>query len=108
MFMFRDLYARFTRWIEIPDGKASTVAEALVNELVCRHGFPSMLLTDRGTNFTSALFRGVSKLLGINKVFTTAEHPQTDAAAERLNRFCIVRIRSQGIRCSPQFRSLIA
>jgi transposase InsO family protein len=83
---------RFTRWIElvaIPDATAYTAAKALVDHIICRHGCPRALLTDRGSNFVSHLFRDVCKLLGVKKIFTTAYHPQTDGPPERLNRFIV-------------------
>jgi hypothetical protein len=51
---------RFTRWIElvaIPDARAYTAAKAFVNEIICRHGCPRALLTDRGSNFTADCLR---------------------------------------------------
>ena len=43
----------FTKWTEsypIPNQEATTVAEKLVSELICRFGVPHQLHSDQGTN----------------------------------------------------------
>jgi transposase InsO family protein len=81
---------RFTRWIElvaISDMSTLTVADAFYDNIICRHSVPERLLTDRGTNFCSEVFKHLNERLGIKKIFTTSYHPQTDGSAERPNRF---------------------
>ena len=82
---------RFTRWPElvaIPGATAETVANAVIDGLVLRHGCPEKILTDRGSQFTSKLFQRMANLkrLGVKKVFTTAYHPQTNGQTKRFNR----------------------
>ena len=63
-----------TKWMEafaLPDAKAATVAKKLVEEFVCKYGVPQELHSDQGTNFESALFAEMCKLLGIKKTRTT-------------------------------------
>jgi len=46
----------FTKWPEaraIPDMKADTVAKFIFEEIVCRHGVPKEILSDRGTPFVN-------------------------------------------------------
>ena len=46
------------KWVEVfavPDQKAETIARLFVEGVVCRHGAPEELLSDRGTNFLSNL-----------------------------------------------------
>ncbi|GBM74824.1 Transposon Ty3-I Gag-Pol polyprotein [Araneus ventricosus] len=79
----------FTKWpeaIPIPDQEASTVAEELVRAWISRYGVPMILHSDQGTNFNSALFTELCKLLGILKTRTTALHPESDGMVERFNR----------------------
>ncbi|GBN25970.1 Retrovirus-related Pol polyprotein from transposon 17.6, partial [Araneus ventricosus] len=79
----------FTKWpeaIPIPDQEASTVAEELVRAWISRYGVPMILHSDEGTNFNSALFTELCKLLGILKTRTTALHPESDGMVERFNR----------------------
>ena len=45
-----------TKWVEAfptSDQQATTIAELLVEHIICRHGVPNELLSDRGTNFLS-------------------------------------------------------
>lgn len=79
----------FTKWVEafpMPDQEASTVAELLVKEVVCRFGVPLIIHSDQGRNFESAVFTEVCELLGMQKTRTTAYHPQSDGMVERFNR----------------------
>ncbi|GBL92230.1 Transposon Ty3-I Gag-Pol polyprotein [Araneus ventricosus] len=79
----------FTKWpqaIPIPDQEASTVAEELVRSWISCYGVPMILHSDQGTNFNSALFTELCKLLGILKTRTTALHPESDGMVERFNR----------------------
>lgn len=79
---------RFTRWHElvpIKDLTANAVADALVNEIICRHGCPRMLLTDLGTNFVSRTFKLCAEKTGISALTSTAHHHATVGTAERLN-----------------------
>ena len=78
----------FTKWAEafaVPDKKAETVAKLLVEQIVCRHGIPEELLSDRGANFLSTLVQDICKILGVRKINTSGYHPQTDGLVERFN-----------------------
>ena len=81
-----------TKWVEafpIKDQKAETVARVLVEEVICRHGAPERLLSDRGANFLSELIAEVCRLMRIKKLNTSGYHPQTDGLVERFHRTLI-------------------
>ncbi|KAF8785983.1 Retrovirus-related Pol polyprotein like [Argiope bruennichi] len=81
------LMGYFTKWpeaIPIPDQEASTVAGELVRRWISCYDVPMILHSDQGTNFNSALFTELCKLLGIEKIQTTALHPES--MVERFNR----------------------
>ncbi len=78
-----------TKWVEAyptADQTSDTIARLLVDNIVCRHGVPAQLLSDRGANLLSELIQDVCLLLGVKKVNTTAYHPQTDGLVENVNR----------------------
>ena len=67
----------------LPNQEATTVAEVLVKEFICRFG---TIHSDQGRNFEAAVFAEVCKLLGIEKTRTTPLHPESDGMVERFNR----------------------
>ena len=78
-----------TKWVEacaIPDQSSETLARVLVDYVICRHGVPKELLSDRGANLLSNLMLEICKLTGMKKINTTAYHPQTDGLVENFNR----------------------
>ena len=78
----------FTKWVEayaVPDQQAQTIARLLVENIVCRHGVPQELLSDRGSNFLSELMLEMCSILGIKKLNTSGYHPQTDGLVEKFN-----------------------
>ena len=79
---------RFTRWpeaIPIPDSTADTAAQAFVNGWVSRFGVPSTITTDRGQQFESNLWTQLMRLLGSNRIRTTAYHPIANGLVERFH-----------------------
>ncbi len=81
---------RFTRWPEaIPlgdDTTAAACARLLVTHWISRFGVPSDISSDRGPQFTSALWAEVANLLGIQHHRTTSYHPQANGLVERFHR----------------------
>ena len=73
-----------------PEAKAlssittESVAEALM-EIFSRIGFPTEMLSDLGTQFTSDVMREVSRLVSIKQLVTTPYHPICNGLVERLN-----------------------
>ncbi len=56
------------------------------DEILCRHGAPRVILSDKGQNFMSHLVRHLCNLMGTTKVNTTSYHPQCDGLVERFNK----------------------
>ena len=78
-----------TRWVEtvaFRRNDSAVMARVLVERIMCRHGAPRVLLSDRGRPFLSALAREVYRLLRVKKVSTAAYKPQTNGLVERFNR----------------------
>ena len=49
------------------------------------HGFPSQIITDRGSNWLSKFWTTLCEAVGIEQLLSTAHHPQTDGGTERVN-----------------------
>ena len=76
-----------TRWPTIfllKSLTAKAVCEALTN-LFIDVGVPSVITSDRGTNFTASLTREFLKLMGCSPRFDTPGHPEAAGIVERWN-----------------------
>jgi len=67
------------------DLDARQFANLFMKEIVRLHGIPHDIITDRGTIFTSDLWKETTGKLGIERRLSTAFHPQTDRQTERTN-----------------------
>ncbi|KAJ6437992.1 retrovirus polyprotein [Purpureocillium lavendulum] len=67
------------------DITAETTARALMRNVLQHHGIPAAIVTDRGTQFTSRMWKRLCELLRIKQRLSTAWHPETDGATERAN-----------------------
>lgn len=61
---------------------SEAVADVLTKRIFPRHGTPNCILTDRGPQFVSHVFRKLMKLHGVIKLYTSAYHPQGNGIAE--------------------------
>ena len=84
--VFTDHFSRCVELVAVKDLEAETTARAFIDHVVLRWGVPYRLLTDQGTTYTSDTFRALCKMLGVEKIFTTAQHPQANGKTERYNR----------------------
>ena len=78
----------FSKWTEVfPMRKATgkEVASVVVRQLFCRFGAPKKLLSDNGPQFISKAMEAVCADWGVERVFITPYHPQTNWV-ERVNR----------------------
>jgi transposase InsO family protein len=78
-----------TKWVEavpMPDKTAARCADIFVREWVLRYGAPEEIMTDQGAQFESEIFQETCRLLAMEKLRTTAFHPQGDGQTERANR----------------------
>ncbi|GKC08767.1 putative reverse transcriptase domain-containing protein [Tanacetum coccineum] len=54
-----------------------------LKKIVCRHGVPVSIISDRDSHFTSRFWRSLQEALGTNLDMSTAYHPQTDGQSEK-------------------------
>ncbi|GJU11278.1 putative reverse transcriptase domain-containing protein [Tanacetum coccineum] len=59
------------------------LTQLYLKEVVCRHGVPISIISDRDSHFTSRFWRSLQKALGTNLDMSTAYHPQTDGQSKR-------------------------
>src|SRR5512142_529001 len=61
------------------------LAELYLARIMCLHGVPRKIVSDRGSQFTSKFWQKLQEELGTRLNFSTAYHPQTDGQTERVN-----------------------
>src|SRR6202795_2271425 len=64
---------------------AEGTANLFLHEVWKHHGLPHSVLSDQGTQFTSAFTKSLYKALGIRMSTSTTHHPQSDGQTERAN-----------------------
>ncbi|KAL9951307.1 hypothetical protein ACROYT_G043949 [Oculina patagonica] len=80
-------YSNFLRAIPVPDKRATTAARALYDYVFLEFGFPTVLQSDQGGEWTNAVLQELTKLLSIEHVFTTSYRPRLNGSTERVHRW---------------------
>jgi hypothetical protein len=65
---------------------AAQLAPIFMSQIVRLHGLPETIVSDRDPKFTSQFWTETHRLLGIKLAKSTAFHPQTNGASERMIR----------------------
>lgn len=81
----QDDLTKFTRFIPIRSHTAEIVAKSLFNEFISFMGLPKSILSDQGKELTGKIMTELCKLFRIKQIQTTAYHPQTNGALERVH-----------------------
>ena len=80
---------RFTRWptaIPLRDITTESIIDAFSHGWISALGIPQAITTDRGSQFTSAVWTQLLNIWGIEHHLTTAYHPEANGMIERLHR----------------------
>jgi hypothetical protein len=56
-----------------------------MSRIVCLHGVPKKIASDRGTQFTSRFWKKLHESMDTKLNFNLANHSQTDGQTERTN-----------------------
>jgi transposase InsO family protein len=81
-----DRLTKVTHFIPVKTTYNSVVlAELYMSRIVCLHGIPNKIVSDRGIQFTSHIWQQLEEPLDTHLKFSSAYHPQTYGQTERTN-----------------------
>jgi len=75
-----------SKWMEsraVAEATAETLASFFIEQIICRHGVPKEVNTDRGSIFTCEMTDQITKKLGVNHLHSTAFHPESQGLVEK-------------------------
>jgi transposase InsO family protein len=77
-----DAFTRFIQLFAVKDTKTSNTIKCIEKSFRC-FGFPKIIITDRGTSFTSEAFQRYCEEKTIKHVLNSPRHPQANGVCER-------------------------
>ena len=81
-----DRFSKMVHFVALPKlPSAAETADLLVKHVVRLHGIPHNIVSDRGPQFTSGVWRAFCKGIGATVSLSSGYHPQTNGQAERAN-----------------------
>ena len=88
--------------------RAKKYAEIYLDHIVCLHGVPKTIISDRGTQFIAHFWEQLQEALGTKLIQSSAYHPQTDGQTDRVNqiledmfRECVIHYDKNWDKCLP-------
>ena len=81
-----DCYSRFTILVPLKDHTATTVSQVLYERVIGYYGVPKGILTDRGGEFRSQIWKELMLLMNIQPHMTSPYYPQGNGIIERMHR----------------------
>lgn len=76
-------YAYFIPYKEASN--TTDLAYTMLRNVICQHGLPDEIISDRDKLFTAKFWQSLMTRLGVRHKLSTAYHPQTDGQTERTN-----------------------
>jgi transposase InsO family protein len=86
LLVMTDRFSKLTRTVPLRSTTAYIVAKAFCEHCVLTYGQPRHVLTDNRPQFVAKFFLAVCRELGMEKVFSSAYHPQRNGQVEWFNR----------------------
>jgi hypothetical protein len=83
--------------------KAQKYAELYIYRIVCLHGLPRTIVSDRGAPFVARFWEQLQESLGTKLIRSSAYHPQTDGQTERVNQILKDMLRACAIDCGKNW-----
>jgi transposase InsO family protein len=83
--------------------KAQKYAELYIDQIVCLHGLPRTIVSDRGAQFIARFWEQLQESLGTKLIRSSAYHPQTDGQTERVNQILEDVLRACAIDCGKNW-----
>lgn len=80
-----DHFSRFVQAYPLENKRSETVTKAFL-DYICRYGCPENIVSDRGCEFTSHIFREVIRAIKSKLHVTSAFHPQANGMTEAFNK----------------------
>ena len=81
----RDHFTRYAQAYVTRTQTAKTTAKTLWDKFMVHYGLPKKILSDRGWNLESQLVADLCELMGMQKIWTSPYHPQTNDQYERFS-----------------------
>jgi transposase InsO family protein len=79
----QDNLSKYFFAIPLQSQTAEEVTTAFVKNIILIYEIPTEIVTDQGSNFMSDIFKRICKLFKLEKIYTTAYHPESNGALER-------------------------
>ena len=78
-----DHFTRYAQAYVTRTQTAQMMAKTLWDKFIVHYGLPEKILTDQGQNFESELVADLCELMGVQKIWTSLYHLQTNGQCER-------------------------
>jgi len=92
--MVVDRFSKYFHFIPLAHSySAKSVAHVFFTDIVCLHGVPQSIVSDRDPVFTFIFWKELMRLTGIKLHMTIAFHPQSDGQTEATNKVIVMYLR---------------
>jgi hypothetical protein len=88
--------------------KGANLAELYIARIMCLHGVPKKIVSDRGTQFMSRFWEKLHESMDTRLNFSSVYHSQSDGQTERVNRIledmlqaCVLKDKKSRDKCLP-------
>ncbi len=81
-----DYFTKYPETRALSNANAKSVANFIYEDIICRHGCPRKIISDRGTYFNNQVIEKLLERFKIRYNLSTLYHPKINGLVERFNK----------------------